>query len=219
MVKVTDGAGQLLNNAPVTFAVADGGGLLGTSPGGATAISVQTRTGSDGMVGAFYLQSPNPGVTSHINAGAAAAQVTFIASTDNGQPQGLTIVPGDVNATVNADANSLLPLTLTNNTSDTVTYAVGLEGDTIQVPNYTDSDQLGGPVFVWNDISATGTRLDGISDADDAIEAVSLSFPVPYFGSTYSDVFVSSNGFVTLGTSGGTMIITNCLTQTRLLMK
>ncbi len=202
-VKVTDSAGQLLSNAPVTFAVADGGGLLAANSGGATATSLQTRTGSDGMVGAFYLQPPAVGVTSHITAAAAAAQVIFIASSENGQPQGFTVLPGDVNATVNAGANSLVPLALTNNTSNTVSYAVAVDGDTVATPSFTDSDQIGGPVFIWNDISTTGTRLDGISDADDAIEEVSLSFPVSYFGSTYSNVFVNSNGFVTFGSGEG----------------
>ena len=204
VVKVTNSTGQALNNAPVTFAVVDGGGLLAASSGGATATFLQTRTDSAGLVTAFYLQASNVGVTSHIAAIAAATQVTFVAS--NGQPQGLTIVPGDINATVNAGANSLVPLTLTNNTSDPISYTVRLDGDKVDALSYADSDQLGGPVFVWNDISATGTRLDAISDADDDSEAVDLSFAFPYFGSTYSNVFVNSNGFVTLGSSGGDYI-------------
>ena len=96
---------------------------------------------------------------------------------------------------MNAGANSLIPLTVTNNTSEAVSYTVELDGDTVETPSYTDSDQLGGPVFIWNDISATGTRLDDISDADDAIEAANLSFAFPYFGNAYTDVFVSSNGY------------------------
>ena len=93
VVKVTDSAGQLLNNAPVTFAVADGGGLLAASLDGATATFLQTRTDSGGTVAAFYLQAANAGVTSHIAAIADVVHVNFVANSENAQPKGLTIVP------------------------------------------------------------------------------------------------------------------------------
>ena len=78
-----------------------------------------------------------------------------------------------------------------------------MDNNTVENLSYTDSDQPSGPQFIWNDISSTGVRLNDISDADDNIEAVSLSFAFPYCNGSYSDVFVNSNGFVTLGAGEG----------------
>ncbi len=42
-----------------------------------------------------------------------------------------------------------------------------------------------------------------ISDLDDATEHASLSFAFPFVGTTYSDIWISTNGFVWLGSDGG----------------
>jgi hypothetical protein len=91
---VTDSAGQLLSNAPVTFAVADGGACSRPTPAEPLQHPSST-TGSDGMVGAFIS-----------NCLLLESRVTyrcrccrpghFFASSENGQPQGFTVLPGDV---------------------------------------------------------------------------------------------------------------------------
>src|SRR5438270_1008510 len=65
--------------------------------------------------------------------------------------------------------------------------------------SYTDSDQEGGPEFVWNDISTTGVHLDSVSDADNGFESFPLSFSFPYYGTSYTTVYVASDGFITFG--------------------
>ncbi|MBN1578830.1 MAG: choice-of-anchor D domain-containing protein [Chitinispirillaceae bacterium] len=64
---------------------------------------------------------------------------------------------------------------------------------------WTDSDEPGGPVFQWNDISGTGSRLSSVSGCDDCYESRSLSFSFPLYGVEYSTVYVSSNGYCTFG--------------------
>ena len=65
--------------------------------------------------------------------------------------------------------------------------------------SWTDSNEPSGPAFIWNDISATGTRLDSISNTLDGFEQVQLDFVFPYYGIDYNIVYVSSNGYITVG--------------------
>jgi subtilisin family serine protease len=53
----------------------------------------------------------------------------------------------------------------------------------------------------WVDVTP-GTRLTG-AGGDDTFATLAIGFPVSYFGQTYSTAFVSSNGFLTLGSSAG----------------
>ena len=50
--------------------------------------------------------------------------------------------------------------------------------------------------------SSVGTAL-AISDLNDATEHVALGFAFPFVGSNYTDLWVSTNGFVWLGADGG----------------
>jgi hypothetical protein len=64
---------------------------------------------------------------------------------------------------------------------------------------WIDSDQPGGPAYVWNDIKATGTLLSGISACDDCYQSQALSFAFPFYGTMYSTVYPASNGILTFG--------------------
>ncbi len=64
---------------------------------------------------------------------------------------------------------------------------------------WVDSDEPGGPVYQWEDISSTGQRLS--LSGDDVATSVSLAFPFPFYGTNYSSMYVCSNGFVSLGSS------------------
>ena len=55
--------------------------------------------------------------------------------------------------------------------------------------------------FNFFDISATGTQLAGISDADDATQAVALPFSFTFYDVPYNSLFVSSNGLITFGSA------------------
>lgn len=64
---------------------------------------------------------------------------------------------------------------------------------------WTDSDEAGGPLYQWNEISTTGTRL-AISDVDDGYDLVQLSgFTFSFYGTAHSSFYVSSNGYITFG--------------------
>jgi len=62
--------------------------------------------------------------------------------------------------------------------------------------NYVDSDASGGPTFNWIDISATGTL---VSLTDDSFGGpYNIGFNFPLFGQSFSQFWVSSNGWIAL---------------------
>ena len=66
---------------------------------------------------------------------------------------------------------------------------------------YIDSDEPDGPTFSFFDISATGTP---VLLADDDELSVPIGFSFDFYGTTYTDVFIVSNGFLNFdgGVSG-----------------
>ena len=65
---------------------------------------------------------------------------------------------------------------------------------------WIDSDQPGGPVFSWVDISAIGTPVP-ISGDDEASRFIPIGYTFPYYGSGFDFVRVSTNGYLSF-TSG-----------------
>ncbi|MCD4650761.1 MAG: right-handed parallel beta-helix repeat-containing protein [Candidatus Cloacimonetes bacterium] len=61
---------------------------------------------------------------------------------------------------------------------------------------WKDSNEPTGPVFNWQDISLTGTPL---TLADDDYESVVLPFTFNFYGTDYTSVKVSSNGYLCFG--------------------
>lgn len=80
----------------------------------------------------------------------------------------------------------------------TVTVRNNLAGNQV-VYGYEDS-LTGGATYNWTEISETGTLLSNISSVDDAFESIILAqFSFPFYGNNYTEVFVNSNGLITLG--------------------
>ncbi|MGD8397050.1 MAG: FlgD immunoglobulin-like domain containing protein, partial [Candidatus Eiseniibacteriota bacterium] len=64
-----------------------------------------------------------------------------------------------------------------------------------------DSDEPGGPVFDWQDVSGVGTSH---TLSDDGSVVVNLPFNFPFYGQNESSVRISANGYLTFGPTGGT---------------
>jgi len=61
---------------------------------------------------------------------------------------------------------------------------------------WKDSDEAGGPVYDWFDISGVGTPIfSGYSD-DGNSGALPLSFPFKYYAETFNEFYVCTNGWV-----------------------
>jgi alpha-tubulin suppressor-like RCC1 family protein len=191
--------GQPLLNAPVQFVVTSGGGLVATSNSEAGEQAVIARTAADGTAQAFYREPAALGVASEITASADSPSVIAQVLFHSTSSEGLTANPASVTAVVNVGETGASQVTITNYSSEPRQFDVTLENNTLDHLSYSDSDQPGGPEFLWNDISTTGTHMDQVSDADDDFEAFDISFEFPYFGQNYHTIYVCSNGFVTLG--------------------
>ena len=64
---------------------------------------------------------------------------------------------------------------------------------------YIDSYEAGGPVFSWIEIApvegGSGIAVPGATDADDSHDATMvLSFPFSFYGNTYTNISIGSNG-------------------------
>ncbi len=66
---------------------------------------------------------------------------------------------------------------------------------------WIDSEEIGGPVFVWNDIKETGTEI--LENVDDGFEEIDLPFTFVFYGDNKRSVKISSNGYLTFGDDGG----------------
>jgi hypothetical protein len=62
--------------------------------------------------------------------------------------------------------------------------------------SFFDNDEVEGPVFDFQDITALGT---GLNLADDAESTVDIGFEFPFYGEVYSSVSIDSNGGIRLG--------------------
>ncbi len=70
---------------------------------------------------------------------------------------------------------------------------------------WRDSDEAGGPVFDWIDISTTGTE---VTLADDGFvgpygSPISIGFDFPFYDSLYNGVYIASNGVISFDTGYG----------------
>lgn len=63
---------------------------------------------------------------------------------------------------------------------------------------WIDSDEPGGPAFQWVEIQTTGTVVPNVSD-DNYYGPFQIGFEFPFYDSTYSTFWISSNGFIGFG--------------------
>ncbi|MBX7149987.1 hypothetical protein K1X84_00005, partial [bacterium] len=62
--------------------------------------------------------------------------------------------------------------------------------------NWITSDEEGGPLFDWQDVSATGTQIDDQLSDDSFAGPFPIGFSFNFYGTTYDSFYVSSNGFL-----------------------
>ncbi|MCK9995017.1 MAG: S8 family serine peptidase [Candidatus Krumholzibacteria bacterium] len=73
---------------------------------------------------------------------------------------------------------------------------LGSGGPDVYGYRWTDSDESGGPMFEWTDISTTGTSVfSGVAD-DTNVGPFEIGFAFPFYGTPFTDFRVSSNGFI-----------------------
>ena len=63
---------------------------------------------------------------------------------------------------------------------------------------WSDSSENAGPDHIWTDISTTGILLEELSSTDDGFTSLTLPFSIDFYENSFDQVFVSSNGYLTL---------------------
>ncbi|MFP6768760.1 MAG: S8 family serine peptidase, partial [Planctomycetaceae bacterium] len=82
--------------------------------------------------------------------------------------------------------------------------AAGISGPDPFGYRWIDSSELGGPVFRWEEITATGTEILPVGDGDDeSLGPFAIEFQFPFYGATFDSFNLSTNGFISF-TSGST---------------
>ena len=66
---------------------------------------------------------------------------------------------------------------------------------------WVDSDQQDGPIFDWIDISSTGTDISLYFDDDNHTDMLELGFDFPFYGQSYSQICIGSNGIIGFDTT------------------
>jgi subtilisin family serine protease len=64
---------------------------------------------------------------------------------------------------------------------------------------WIDSDEPGGPVFDWVDITTVGTVIPGLDGDEENLGDFPIGFNFPFYGNTFSTFRVCTNGYVTFG--------------------
>lgn len=66
---------------------------------------------------------------------------------------------------------------------------------------WKDSNEPGGPVYNWVDITSTGQLITGLAD-DNVVGPVVLQENFPYYWYSVKKIFIGSNGYITFGVGG-----------------
>ncbi|MCA9785745.1 MAG: choice-of-anchor D domain-containing protein, partial [Candidatus Cloacimonetes bacterium] len=64
---------------------------------------------------------------------------------------------------------------------------------------WRDSDEPNGPAYQWHDIVSSGEGVNLFLSGDDSAVSVTLPFAFPFYGSDYTTMWVSTNGYLTFG--------------------
>ncbi len=65
---------------------------------------------------------------------------------------------------------------------------------------WVDSDEPGGPVFNWVDVSGSGLDIVGDLNDDNFGGPYNIGFSFPFYGNTYSQIYIGSNGIIGFAT-------------------
>ncbi len=153
-------------------------------------------------------------VTATLAGFTATAQVLVLEST---APR-ISLPATTVSQTIQTGTTANRTLTIQNLGNMPLEWAASarMPGAGGQITTFQTSAQAGGPAFEWIDISSGSTTIwapTGTNENDDSVASISFpaGFSFPFYGNTFTSVFVCSNGFVHFG---GTIGQTNYLNST-----
>ncbi len=86
---------------------------------------------------------------------------------------------------------------------------LGAGGPDVFGYRWTDSDEAGGPVFDWVDITSIGTPITDLNADDEVVGPLPIGFNFPFYGNPFNSMKVSSNGWISFTYTGTSSLLTN----------
>jgi subtilisin family serine protease len=133
---------------------------------------------------------------------------------------------GNVTATVNGTTVALSAASpdsglYTGSYTATVEQALTVTA-TVRIGGLTDTETVDGNAYLsytcqdvpFSWVDATGVPPLSGADGDDTFSTLNIGFQFPFFGQGYGTAYVSSNGFLTLGSSAGATAFQNAAIPT-----
>ncbi len=205
IVRVRDAWGDPLSNAPVTYSSATCQMALAVN--GEVGSSIVVRTDASGYA-EIFTKLPATKFTHHVSAtassGSASKSVVFTLNNLDGAQ--LVMTPSGINVLQDLESRTTRSVTVTNVSAEAIEYSISSPESTGSPVGYFWKSSDGSanddrPEYVWNSIAETGTKIDEVSNHDDTVieDPIPIGFKFPFYGVEYSEVWVTSNGYVTLG--------------------
>jgi hypothetical protein len=130
-----------------------------------------------------------------------------------GLPPLADVVAPNLNLTLGSNSPALtVPLVIANSGGLPLGFSLVLTNPNPAAYSALTSAQPGGPAFTWNDISALGQDITPDFKAlappktrtDEGIAGlIDIGFALPFFTNSFTQLYVSPNGFVTFGRFSG----------------
>ena len=111
------------------------------------------------------------------------------------------VFPKSIRTELTHGQSATKTLYLNNPVAPDADFTVTLTGhEALFQGSYAWEDSLTGTApYNWTEISATGTELPLVSETDNDSEKITLTqFEFPHYGRKYTEIWVSSNGYLTL---------------------
>jgi len=91
----------------------------------------------------------------------------------------------------------------------TTSAVAGMGGPDTYGYTWIDSDEAGGPVYSWVEITSVGTPVPFASYVDDGtVGPIPIGFSFPFYENSFNELYVSSNGWLSF-TNGSLQTYTN----------
>jgi len=116
----------------------------------------------------------------------------------------IAVQPSQINFELNEDAQDHKKISIINQGTRPLVWTMTASclPDKTTGYSWTDSDKPGGPIFDWIDIEKSGKKIRDLKD-DGFVGPFSIGFDFPFYGGTYAQFYVSSNGLIAFESTSG----------------
>ncbi len=123
-------------------------------------------------------------------------------------PPVFNVSPTAVEASATVGTSTTVTLTISNTGSADLTWQAGAFASAASNADafgyrWIDNTQPGGPAYTWNEIASTGSAIGGGLGDDNYAGPFDIGFPFSFYGQSYTQFYVGSNGYIGFGPPSG----------------